>query len=139
MFFALMMFLTSFSVFAQSPVNQGDFLVGTTELSGVSISDVSFTPSAGYALTDQIVVGVQALEGTEDVWQAALFGRYYLNSPFYGQVNVNYNSETEDAAFGISGGVTGFITEWFYFEPNVGVNFSDNSYFRLSLNFGIRF
>lgn len=121
-----------------SPVSQGDFIVGIAT-ANVPVSDLQLSASVGYAITDQIVVGVSELSGNDDSWSGAVFGRYYLNSPFYVQGAVNYDSLEDDAGFGASAGVTGFLTDWLFVEPNVGVNFGDNTEFNLGLSFGLRF
>lgn len=121
-----------------SPVCQGDFLVGANA-ANVSVTDVQLSAAVGYALTDQIVVGLSELSGNDDSWSGSLFGRYYLNSPFYAQGSVGYDSFEDDANFGASVGVTGFLAKWVFIEPNIGVNFSDNTEFNLGLSFGLRF
>jgi hypothetical protein len=144
-FFTLLLSIMTLGLSAQStdinqssPVCQGDFIVGTN-VANVALSDLQLSASVGYALTDQIVVGLSELSGNDDSWSGALFGRYYLNSPFYAQGNVGYDSLEDDANFGASIGVTGFLANWVFVEPNVGVNFGDNTEFNLGLSFGLRF
>lgn len=124
---------------SESPVSQGQFMVGTTDIVNTGVSDISLGASAGYVLTDQIVVGLSGLQGDGDNWNAGVFGRYYLSSPFYAQAQANYDSETEDTNLGVGFGVTGFLTNWLYVEPNVGIDFGDDTTFGFGLNLGVRF
>lgn len=143
-FFTLLMSIMTVGLSAQSdstqlsPVSQGDFLVGVAT-ANVPVSDLQLSAAVGYALTDQIVIGLSDLSGNDDAWSGAVFGRYYLNSPFFVQGAVGYDSVEDDASFGASAGVSGFLTDWLFVEPNVGVNFGDNTNFNLGLSFGLRF
>lgn len=142
--FTLLMLCSVFA-FAQeeqssnTPINQGDFLVGATQISGTSISDIAFSPSVGCAITDQIVLGVSSLRGGGGDWSAGIFGRYYLDSPFFAGASLGYNSNTEDAQVGIAGGITGFVCRTVFFEPVINIAFGDETTFGLALNLGIRF
>lgn len=141
----LLLSIMTFGVYAQStdinqssPVSQGDFLVGANA-ANVAVSDLQLSASVGYALTDQIVVGLSELSGNDDSWAGAVFGRYYLNSPFFAQGSVGYDSVEDDANFGASLGVTGFLANWVFVEPNIGVTFGENTEFALGVSFGLRF
>ena len=143
-FSMMLMLVAAFSIQAQeseSPVNQGDFIVQLSDIStdGVTVTDLQLAPTVGYALTDQIVVGAGALKGNEDSWQTAVYGRYYLSSPFYAQGSLTYDSEEDETNFAVSGGVTGFLGDNIYVEPNVQLNLIEEWSFELGLNFGVRF
>lgn len=141
----IMGFFMAFSLNAQtegsfsSPIQQGDFLVGAAQLDGVALDQIAISPSVGYALTNQIVVGLGDLDINGDGWEGELFGRYYLNSPFYAQASYGYNSVVEESNIGLQVGVTGFLSNWLYIEPNIGIDIGNDTEAFLGVNFGFAF
>lgn len=130
----------------ETPFEQGSIVVGLTSFTATSqdgvqtpILDASFDLSVGYALTDQILVGLNGLEAADSEWAAQVFGRYYLSSPFFAQADVGYSSITEDVGIGLNFGVTGWLGNVVYTEPLIGVTLGDDAELTLGVNFGIAF
>jgi len=124
---------------------QGDWYLGTTDISGVPWTQWALNPTVGYAFTDNIVVGASLLQGTElDVdgevtagdLNMDLYARYFFKD-FYGHVGTQ-NLTTD---FGLNAGVGMLVNtgvSGLYVDPNVVYNTTTGTT-NLRLGLGLRF
>jgi len=123
---------------------QGDWYIGTGDISGTSWTELALTPSVGYAFSDDIMVGLSLAQGTTtDSTGTAVAGdmnidihaRYFFTN-FYGYAGTQ--NLTSD--FGLSVGVGKlFTTERnLYLDPRVVFN-TVNKTTNLNIGFGLKF
>ena len=133
-------FLT-FTLSAQSEQAAGSYYLGTgdaTQLVNIfsSLSEVSFAPTIGYAVMDDLVVS-GSINGLTDDLMLDLSVRYFWNGVFFqaGAADI-----AGDASMSLGAGKyfsLGAVSDRFYVDPQINYNF-DNG-FVTSIGLGARF
>tara|TARA_R110000823_G_scaffold306231_1_gene428570 strand:+ start:407 stop:853 length:447 start_codon:yes stop_codon:yes gene_type:complete len=126
--------------------SQGDWYLGTGDISGTSWTELALTPSVGYAFSDNIMAGLSLNQGTTaaddstgitvaDDINIDIHVRYFFTN-FYGYAGTQ-NLTTD---FGLNVGVGKlFTTERnLYLDPRVVFN-TINKTTNLSIGFGLKF
>lgn len=132
------------AVTANAQNAQGDWYLGTGDISGTSWTELTLTPSVGYAFSDNVMVGLTLNQGTiTDSTGATVAGdanidihaRYFFTN-FYGYASTQ--NLTSD--FGLSVGVGKlFTTERnLYLDPQVVFNTVTKTT-NLRIGFGLKF
>jgi hypothetical protein len=124
---------------------QGDWYIGTGDLSNTAWTQWALTPTVGYAFTDDVMAGVSVNQGTtlnEDGEVVAgdlnldVHARYFVDNYF---VYVGTENLTTD--FGLNVGVgmlLGTGVNGLYVDPKVVYN-TNNGTTNLGIGFGFRF
>ncbi len=123
---------------------QGDWYLGTGNISGTSWTELTLTPSVGYAFSDNVMVGLTLDQGTVvDSTGTAVAGdtnidihaRYFFTN-FYGYAETQ--NLTSD--FGLNVGVGKLFTTKtnLYLDPQVVFNTVTKTT-NLRIGFGLRF
>ena len=124
--------------------SQGDWYLGTGDISGTSWTELALTPSVGYAFSDDIMAGLSLNQGTTvdstgttvaDDMNLDIHIRYFFTN-FYGYAETQ--SLTSD--FGLNVGVGKLFTteKNLYLDPRVVFN-TVNRTTNLSIGFGLKF
>jgi len=132
------------AVTANAQNAQGDWYIGTGDISGTSWTDLTLTPSVGYAFSDDIMMGLTLNQGTTvDSTGTTVAGdmnidihaRYFFTN-FYGYASTQ--NLTSD--FGLNVGVGKlFTTERnLYLDPQVVFNTVTKTT-NLRIGFGLKF
>ena len=128
------------AVTANAQNAQGDWYLGTGDISGTSWTELTLTPSVGYAFSDDIMVGLSLNQGTTVDSVAGdmnidIHARYFFTN-FYGYASTQ--NLTSD--FGLSVGVGKlFTTERnLYLDPQVVFNTVTKTT-NLRIGFGLKF
>lgn len=125
-------FLTIVNANAQT---QGDWYVGTGDIADVSWTDWSISPTVGYGITNDLMVGIALSQADSTVdLSYDLHARYYLANYF---VYVATNGlSTDGLTYGVGKQFT--FHKSIYVEPKV-IYDSGNQTTNLTLGFGLRF
>ncbi len=113
----------------------GDWYVGTGDVANVAWTDWAVSPTVGYGVTDNIMVGlsVSQADSTQDM-EYDLHARYYMNNLF---VYVATNgASTEGIKYGVGKMFT--IRNGIYIDPKIVYDSGDKTT-NLTLGFGLKF
>ena len=127
--------LLAFGVNAQNADNKkGDWYVGTGDISGIAWTDWAISPSLGYAVTDNVVCGLNLHQEVGGDEYLDLYARYYLGV-YYVHVGVNeFNFNNAEIGYGM----LFMINKNVYVDPCFVYNAGDETS-NLQLRFGFKF
>ena len=131
----LTMVLACGIIFSSQAQDRGDWYVGTGDVANVAWTDWAVSPTLGYGVTDNIMVGlsVSQADSTQDM-EYKLHARYYMNNLFV------YVSTDGASTEGISYGVGKMFTvrNNIYIDPKIVYNSGEKTT-NLTLGFGLKF
>ena len=114
---------------------KGDWYIGTGDIANVSWTEWSLSPTVGYALTDDLMVGlnVSQADSTADM-ELDVHARYFFKGYFAYAATAGLDTET------LSLGVGKLFTlrNNIYVDPKIVYNTGDKTT-NLTLGFGFRF
>ena len=114
---------------------KGDWYVGTGDISNVSWTDWAVSPTVGYGVTDNLMVGlsISQLDSTVDM-SYDLHARYYFKGYF--AYAATSGLDTETLSLGVGRMFT--IHKGVYVDPKIVYNTKDKTT-NLTLGFGLKF
>jgi|TARA_R110000744_G_scaffold61056_1_gene126338 hypothetical protein len=114
---------------------KGDWYVGTGDISNVSWTDWAVSPTVGYGVTDNLMIGlsVSQLDSTVDM-SYDLHARYYFKGYFAYAATAGLDTET--LSLGVGRMFT--IHKGVYVDPKIVYNTGDKTT-NLTLGFGLKF
>ena len=114
---------------------KGDWYVGTGDISNVSWTDWAVSPTVGYGVTDNLMIGlsVSQLDSTVDM-SYDLHARYYFKGYF--AYAATSGLDTETLSLGVGRMFT--IHKSVYVDPKIVYNTGDKTT-NLTLGFGLKF
>ena len=114
---------------------KGDWYVGTGDISNVSWTDWAVSPTVGYGVTDNLMIGlsVSQLDSTVDM-SYDLHARYYFKGYF--AYAATSGLDTETLSLGVGRMFT--IHKGVYVDPKIVYNTGDKTT-NLTLGFGLKF
>ena len=127
--------LAILTIVTSNAQTQGDWYIGTGEIADVSWTEWSISPTIGYGITNDLMIGtsISQADSTQDI-SYDLHARYFLDNYF---VYVATNGlSTEGLSYGIGKQFT--FHNAVYIEPKVIYN-SEERTTNLRLGFGLRF
>ena len=115
--------------------SQGDWYVGTGDVANVAWTDWAVSPTLGYGVTDNIMVGmsVSQADSTADM-NYKLHARYYMNNLFI--YVATDGASTEGMSYGVGKMFT--LRNNIYVDPKIIYNSGEKTT-NLTLGFGFRF
>lgn len=120
---------------AQSQV-QGDWYIGTGDVSNVAWTEWAVNPTVGYAVTDALVLGASvSQEATDETMNVDVNARYFVKGYFV-YMESNLNLDTEDVRLGVGKMFT--LRSNVYVDPKIVYNSGDQTT-NLGIGFGFRF
>ena len=127
--------LTIATLCATQAQTKGDWYVGTGDISNVSWTDWAVSPTVGYGVTDNLMVGlsVSQLDSTVDM-SYDLHARYYFKGYF--AYAATSGLDTETLSLGVGRMFT--IHKSVYVDPKIVYNTGDKTT-NLTLGFGLKF
>ena len=131
----LTLFLSALMVLGAYAQYSGQWYVGSGDISNVAWTEWSVSPTVGYGLTDNIMVGanLSQVDSTVDM-EIDLHARYYMNG-YFAYVATNGLS-TEGMKLGM--GKMFSLCSFAYLDPKVVYNTADKTT-NLQLGFGFKF
>ena len=119
----------------QAQTTKGDWYVGTGDVANVAWTDWAVSPTLGYGLTDNLMVGlnVSQTDSTADM-KMDFHARYYMNNLFVYAATSGLN--TDDLTIGV--GKMFIIRNNVYVDPKIVYNTGDKTT-NLTLGFGLKF
>ena len=131
----LTMFLSVLITLGANAQYSGQWYVGTGDITNVAWTDWSVSPTVGYGLTDNLMVGanVSQVDSIADM-EIDLHARYYVNG-YFAYVATNGLS-TDGAKLGVGKMFSLFSNV--YLDPKVVYN-TANKTTNLQLGFGFKF
>lgn len=131
----LTLVLAFVTIVATQAQTKGDWYVGTGDISNVSWTDWAVSPTVGYGVTDNLMVGlsVSQLDSTVDM-SYDLHARYYFKGYF--AYAATSGLDTETLSLGVGRMFT--IHKGVYVDPKIVYNTRAKTT-NLSLGFGLKF
>ena len=131
----LTLVLAFVTIVATQAQTKGDWYVGTGDISNVSWTDWAVSPTVGYGVTDNLMVGlsVSQLDSTVDM-SYDLHARYYFKGYF--AYAATSGLDTETLSLGVGRMFT--IHEGVYVDPKIVYNTGAKTT-NLTLGFGLKF
>ena len=122
--------------------NKGDWYVGTGNIANTAWTDWSVSPTLGYGVTDNLMVGLNLSQANSDTdFSMDLHARYFLN--VVGQDLFVYlasddvtNLDTKDLSVGVGKFFT--LHKGVYVDPKITFNLNEKTT-NLQLGFGLKF
>ena len=123
------------TIVATQAQTKGDWYVGTGDISNVSWTDWAVSPTVGYGVTDNLMIGlsVSQLDSTVDM-SYDLHARYYFKGYFAYAATAGLDTET--LSLGVGRMFT--IHKGVYVDPKIVYNTGDKTT-NLTLGFGLKF
>ena len=123
------------TIVATQAQTKGDWYVGTGDISNVSWTDWAVSPTVGYGVTDNLMIGlsVSQLDSTVDM-SYDLHARYYFKGYF--AYAATSGLDTETLSLGVGRMFT--IHKGVYVDPKIVYNTGAKTT-NLSLGFGLKF
>ena len=123
------------TIVATQAQTKGDWYVGTGDISNVSWTDWAVSPTVGYGVTDNLMIGlsVSQLDSTVDM-SYDLHARYYFKGYF--AYAATSGLDTETLSLGVGRMFT--IHKGVYVDPKIVYNTGDKTT-NLTLGFGLKF
>ncbi len=118
-----------------SAQSKGDWYVGTGDVDNVAWTEWSVSPTVGYGVTSNLMVGLSAsqADSTADL-NLDFHARYYWGG-YFAYVATDGLS-TDGLKYGI--GKMFYLKDWLYVDPKVVYNSTEKTT-NLSLGFGLKF
>jgi len=131
----LTLVLAFVTIVATQAQTKGDWYVGTGDISNVSWTDWAVSPTVGYGVTDNLMVGlsVSQLDSTVDM-SYDLHARYYFKGYF--AYAATSGLDTETLSLGVGRMFT--IHKGVYVDPKIVYNTGAKTT-NLTLGFGLKF
>ena len=131
----LTMVLACATVFSSQAQTKGDWYVGTGDVANVAWTDWAVSPTLGYGVTDQLMVGlsVSQADSTVDL-ELDFHARYFVNGYFVYAATSGLDTENMSIGFGKLFAIRNNI----YVDPKVVYNTGDKTT-NLTLGFGLKF
>ena len=131
----LTLFLSALFVLGVNGQEKGDWYVGTGNIANVAWTDWSVSPTVGYGLTDNVMVGanLSQVDSTADM-EIDLHARYYVNG-YFAYVATNGLS-TDGVKLGL--GKMFSLCSSVYLDPKVVYDTTEKTT-NLQLGFGFKF
>jgi len=122
-------------LFTTQAQTQGDWYVGTGDVANVAWTEWAVSPTLGYGVTDNIMVGmsVSQADSTADM-EYNLHARYYMNNLFI--YVATDGASTEGMKYGVGKMFT--VHKGVYIDPKI-VYDSGAKTTNLTLGFGLKF
>ena len=123
------------TIFATQAQTKGDWYVGTGDIANVAWTDWAVSPTVGYGVMDNLMVGlsVSQLDSTVDMTYD-LHARYYMKGYFIYAATSGLDTET--LSLGVGRMFT--IHKGVYVDPKIVYNTGDKTT-NLTLGFGLKF
>ena len=123
------------TIVATQAQTKGDWYVSTGDISNVSWTDWAVSPTVGYGVTDNLMIGlsVSQLDSTVDM-SYDLHARYYFKGYF--AYAATSGLDTETLSLGVGRMFT--IHKSVYVDPKIVYNTGDKTT-NLTLGFGLKF
>tara|TARA_R110002050_G_scaffold1275_5_gene9110 strand:+ start:3102 stop:3512 length:411 start_codon:yes stop_codon:yes gene_type:complete len=123
------------TIVATQAQTKGDWYVGTGDISNVSWTDWAVSPTVGYGVTDNLMIGlsVSQLDSTVDM-SYDLHARYYFKGYF--AYAATSGLDTETLSLGVGRMFT--IHKGVYVDPKIVYNTGEKTT-NLTLGFGLKF
>ena len=123
------------TIVATQAQTKGDWYVGTGDISNVSWTDWAVSPTVGYGVTDNLMIGlsVSQLDSTVDM-SYDLHARYYFKGYF--AYAATSGLDTETLSLGVGRLFT--IHKGIYIDPKLVYNTAQKTT-NLTLGFGLKF
>ena len=123
-------------VFAcQAQTTAGDWYVGTGDVDNVAWTEWSISPSIGYAITDDLMLGCSVLQSDSSADIDVDFHARYFWKGFFGYLGMNGLS-TDGMSLGA--GKMFIVRNNIYVDPKVVYNTGEGTT-NLTLGFGLKF
>ena len=131
----LTMIIACATILGANAQSQGDWYVGTGDVANVAWTEWAVSPTLGYGVTDNIMVGmsIAQADSTEDM-SYKLHARYYMNNLFVYVATDGAN--TEGMSYGVGKMFT--VRNNIYIDPKIVYNSGDKTT-NLTLGFGLKF
>ena len=131
----LTMCLIATCMLSQAQNTKGTFYVGTGDVANTAWTDWAVSPTLGYGVTDQLMVGlsVSQADSTVDL-ELDFHARYFVNGYFVYAATSGLDTENMSIGFGKLFAIRNNI----YVDPKVVYNTGEGTT-NLSLGFGFKF
>jgi len=131
----------AFTLSAQSEQAAGSYYLGTGDATSLvnifsSLSEVTISPTIGYAVIDDLVVS-GSINGATDALMLDLAVRYYWNGVFFQAGATDLSGESSISLGAGKYFTLGSVDDRFYVDPQINYNL-DNG-FSTSIGLGARF
>ena len=123
------------TIVASDAQTKGDWYIGASDISNVSWTDWAVSPTVGYGVTDNLMIGlsVSQLDSTVDM-SYDLHARYYFKGYF--AYAATSGLDTETLSLGVGRMFT--IHKGVYVDPKIVYNTGEKTT-NLTLGFGLKF
>ena len=123
------------TIFATQAQQKGDWYVGTGDIANTAWTDWSVSPTMGYGVTDNLMIGlnVSQADSAADI-EYDFHARYYMSNYFVYVATTGLN--TDDMNIGIGKMFT--IHKGVYVDPKIVYNTGEKTT-NLTIGFGLKF
>ncbi|MBC8305348.1 MAG: hypothetical protein H8E55_57495 [Pelagibacterales bacterium] len=114
---------------------KGDWYVGTGDIANTAWTDWAVSPTVGYGVTDNLMIGLSIAQADSTVdLETNFHARYYMNGYFAYMATSGLNTD----AMSVGVGKMFMIRNNVYVDPKVVYNTGDKTT-NLTLGFGLKF
>jgi len=123
------------TIFATQAQQKGDWYVGTGDIANTAWTDWSVSPTMGYGVTDNLMIGlnVSQADSAADI-EYDFHARYYMSNYFVYVATTGLN--TDDMHLGVGKMFT--IHKGVYVDPKIVYNTGEKTT-NLTIGFGLKF
>lgn len=123
-----------FTLSASSQV-KGDWYIGTGDVANVSWTDWAISPSVGYGVTDNLMVGLNVSQEVDEDMVFDVHARYFFKEDYFAYVGVE-DFDFDMTQIGVGKMFT--VHKVVYIDPKIVYDFNAQTT-NLTLGFGLRF
>jgi hypothetical protein len=123
-----------FTLSASSQV-KGDWYVGTGDVANVSWTDWAISPSVGYGVTDNLMVGLNVSQEVDEDMVFDVHARYFFKEDYFAYVGVE-DFDFDMTQIGVGKMFT--VHKVVYIDPKIVYDLNAQTT-NLTLGFGLRF
>jgi len=127
--------LACMSMMASQAQTKGDWYIGTGDVSNVAWTEWSVSPTIGYSVTNNLVIGASLDQVTGETLNVDVNARYFVKG-YFAYLESNLNLDTEDMRLGFGKMFT--LRSNVYVDPKIVYNTGDQTT-NLGIGFGFRF
>ena len=123
-----------FTLSASSQV-KGDWYIGTGDVANVSWTDWAISPSVGYGVTDNLMVGLNVSQEVDEDMVFDVHARYFFKEDYFAYVGVE-DFDFDMTQIGVGKMFT--VHKVVYIDPKIVYDLNAQTT-NLTLGFGLRF
>ena len=127
--------LACMSVMATQAQTKGEWYIGTGDVSDVAWTELSVSPTVGYGITENLILGVALNQVSGETLNVDVNARYLVRG-YFAYLESNLSLNTDDVRLGVGKMFT--LLSNVYVDPKIVYSTGDQTT-NLEIGFGFRF